>query len=69
MRIKPVMTAALVGASIQWNDPSERYRVSIFGRNLLDETYRVSANSVAGLFNFTNYAPPRSYGIELGVKF
>ncbi len=59
----------LVGASVQWNDPSERYRVSLFGRNLLDETYRVSANSVAGLFNFTNYAPPRSYGVELGVKF
>jgi iron complex outermembrane receptor protein len=59
----------LVGASIQWADPTERYRVSVFTRNLLDETYRVSANSVAGLFNFTNYAPPRSFGIELGVKF
>ncbi|MBP8235371.1 MAG: TonB-dependent receptor, partial [Rhizorhabdus sp.] len=58
----------LVGASIQWADPTERYRVSVFTRNLLDETYRVSANSVAGLFNFTNYAPPRSFGIELGVK-
>jgi iron complex outermembrane receptor protein len=58
----------LVGASIQWSDPTERYRVSVFTRNLLDETYRVSANSVAGLFNFTNYAPPRSFGIELGVK-
>ena len=59
----------LVGASIGWTDPSERYRVAIFGRNLLDEVYRVSANSVAGLFNFTNYAPPRSFGIEGAVKF
>ncbi len=59
----------LVGASIGWTDPTERYRVSVFGRNLLDEVYRVSANSVAGLFNFTNYAPPRSFGVEGAVKF
>ena len=24
---------------------------------------------LAGLFNFTNYAPPRSYGVEFAVKF
>lgn len=59
----------LVGASAHWSDPDERYRVSLYVRNLLDKVYRVSANSVAGLFNFTNYAPPRSYGIEVGYKF
>lgn len=59
----------LVGASLTWFSPDERYRVSVFGRNLLDEVYRVSANSVAGLFNFTNYAPPRTYGIEVGATF
>ncbi|MFS0735943.1 TonB-dependent receptor [Sphingomonas sp. 1P06PA] len=59
----------LVGASVHWTDPSDKYRVSVFTRNLLDETYRVSANSVAGLFNFTNYAPPRSFGVELSAKF
>lgn len=59
----------LVGASLIWSSPSDRYRVSVFGRNLLDKVYRVSANSVAGLFNFTNYAPPRTYGIELAAKF
>lgn len=59
----------LVGASIGWTDPDENFRVAVFGRNLLDEVYRVSANSVAGLFNFTNYAPPRSFGIEGSAKF
>jgi iron complex outermembrane receptor protein len=59
----------LVGTSLNWNDPGGRYRVSLYGRNLLNEVYRVSANSVAGLFNFTNYAPPRSFGVEFGVKF
>lgn len=59
----------LVGSSLSWTDPSEMYRIAVFGRNLLDEHYRVSANSVAGLFNFTNYAPPRSFGIEGSAKF
>lgn len=59
----------LIGSSIAWSDPNERFRISIYGRNLLGEVYRVSANSVAGLFNFTNYAPPRSFGVEASVKY
>ncbi len=59
----------LVGASLIWSSPSDRYRISVFGRNLLDRVYRVSANSVAGLFNFTNYAPPRTFGVELAASF
>ncbi len=59
----------LVNGSVQWTDPDDRFRVSVFARNILNEVYRVSGNSVAGLFNFTNYAPPRSAGVEFGVKF
>lgn len=59
----------LLGSSVQWVDPTNKYHVSVFGRNLLDKVYRVSANSVAGLFTFTNYAPPRSFGVEVGAKF
>jgi iron complex outermembrane receptor protein len=59
----------LVNASLIWASPSDRYRVSVFGRNLLDKVYRVSGNSVAGLWNFTNYAPPRTFGVELAASF
>jgi iron complex outermembrane receptor protein len=59
----------LVGLNVQWADLSNRYKVTVYGRNLLNKIYRVSANSVAGLFNFTNYAPPRSFGIEFAAKF
>jgi iron complex outermembrane receptor protein len=59
----------LVGASMIWNSPSDTYRISVFGRNLLNRVYRVSGNSVAGLWNFTNYAPPRTYGVELSARF
>jgi iron complex outermembrane receptor protein len=59
----------LIGASLQWRDPRDRFGVTVYGRNLLDKVYRVSGNSVAGLWNFTNYAPPRSIGVELRAKF
>jgi iron complex outermembrane receptor protein len=59
----------LVAANLSWADKNDRYKVTIFGTNLLNKVYRVSGNSVAGLWNFTNYAPPRSVGAEFGVKF
>jgi iron complex outermembrane receptor protein len=59
----------LVGASATWVSASDMFQVTVFGRNLLNEVYRVSGNSVAGLFNFTNYAPPRTYGLELTVRY
>ena len=59
----------LVNTAITWTDKSEAVTVSAYVHNLLDKVYRVSANSVAGLWNFTNYAPPRSFGVEVGLKF
>ena len=58
----------LVNASIAYEEPDERWRVSVFANNLTDEAYRVSANSVAGLWNFSNYGPRRQYGVELRVS-
>ena len=57
----------LVNASIAYEEPEGRWRISAFGNNLTDETFRVSANSVAGLWNFSNYGPRRQYGVELRV--
>jgi iron complex outermembrane recepter protein len=34
-----------------------------------DEVYRFAALPVAGLWNFTNYGAPRSYGLTLSMKF
>lgn len=59
----------LVDLTITYRDADERYQLSIFGKNLLNETYRTAANSVAGLFNFTNYGEIRRYGVELTVNF
>ena len=59
----------LVNASATWRDPDDRYYISLYGTNLTDEQKRVGANSVAFLWNFTYYGPPREYGIRIGANF
>lgn len=59
----------LVDMNVTFTDADEKYHVTVFGKNLLDETYRVSANSVGGLWNFTQYGAPLQWGVELGMKF
>ncbi|HEX7034190.1 MAG TPA: TonB-dependent receptor [Pseudomonadales bacterium] len=54
-------------ANITYRSPDERYYVTLWGKNLTDERFRTGANSVAGLWNFTMYGRPRSYGLEVGV--
>jgi iron complex outermembrane receptor protein len=56
-------------ASLTWRDANEKYRITGYVKNLLDERYRTGANSVAGLWNFTMWGRPREFGAEFGVKF
>lgn len=58
----------LVNANVSYEEPEGRWRLSLFGTNLTDEVFRVSANSVAGLWNFSNYGPRRQIGAELRVN-
>ncbi len=59
----------LLGANISYMEPNDRWRVTLYGTNLTNREYRISALPVTGLFNFTQYGPPRTYGIELAVNF
>jgi iron complex outermembrane receptor protein len=56
-------------ASVTWRDINEKYRITAYVKNILDERYRTGANSVAGLWNFTMWGRPREFGAEFGVKF
>jgi iron complex outermembrane recepter protein len=58
----------LVNANVTWHDAEDRYYATLYGKNLLNEEYRVSANSVGALWNFTMYGAPLQWGLELGVK-
>ena len=59
----------LLNGSITWEGSNEQFEVSLYGRNLTDEEYRVSANPVATLWNFTRHGPPRELGVQIGYNF
>lgn len=59
----------LVDLTLTWKEADERYQVAFWVKNLLNETYRTAANSIAGLFLFSNYGDIRRYGVELSVNF
>ena len=63
----------LVDLSILWTDPSDRYTVGLFGKNLTDEEYRVGGYNFPGAA-FNNsligyYGPPQTFTASLQVKF
>ncbi|MEP1472683.1 MAG: TonB-dependent receptor [Halieaceae bacterium] len=59
----------LVNAYVTWESPNRAFEVSLYGKNLTDEEYRVAANPVAALWNFTRHGPPRHWGVQLGYAF
>lgn len=64
---------ALVDLSVVWTDPTDRYTVGLYGKNLTDEEYRVGAYAFPGaLFNDSligYYGPPQTVTASLQVKF
>jgi iron complex outermembrane receptor protein len=58
-----------IDANVTFRPENERYFFTVWAKNLTDERTRLAANSVAGLWNFTMYGRPRSYGFEVGVHF
>ena len=58
-----------VNADITYVDPTGRWRLSLFGKNLSNTIHLLNSNPIAGLFTVNYYADPRVYGLELGVKF
>ena len=64
---------SLVDLSIVWTDPTDRYTVGLYGKNLTDEEYRVGGYNFPGaLFNDSvigYYGPPQTVTASLQVKF
>jgi iron complex outermembrane receptor protein len=56
----------LMNASISYESPGERYRVSLYGTNLTDDIYVNSRTIVPPLFDYRNVSPPRQWGVEFG---
>lgn len=62
---------SLVDASISYTIPtgSGEARISLFGRNLLDDRGAATAFTVAGLWTFATAREPRVFGVQAGYKF
>jgi iron complex outermembrane receptor protein len=59
--------------SIVWTDPTDRFTLGLYGKNLTDEEYRVGGYNFPGAL-FDNsiigyYGPPRTVTASLQVKF
>jgi iron complex outermembrane receptor protein len=58
----------LLNAQIKWTAPGGNYYVRVFGRNLTDEEY-FSQITVVNTGDLGVAAPPRTYGMGVGVNF
>ncbi|MDJ0941522.1 MAG: TonB-dependent receptor [Woeseiaceae bacterium] len=59
----------IVNASVTWTNAANTWHVAAFGKNLTDERYKTASQAVGVLWTFSNYGPPRAYGIEAGFRF
>ena len=59
----------LLNANFTWTAPSGVWYASMFGRNLTDERYKNASQYVGGLWTFSTYAAPRTYGMEIGINY
>lgn len=59
----------LLDLGMTYHGPGNRWSVSAYVANATNKVYRIAALPVAGLWNFTNYGPPRQYGLRLNMYF
>jgi iron complex outermembrane receptor protein len=59
----------LLDLSATFHDRSGKWSFTPWVANVTDKVYRIAALPVAGLWNFTNYGPPRSFGITGNFRF
>ena len=55
-------------AFVTYTHSSGKWYASLYGKNLSDERYVSASQYVGGLWTFSTYAPPLTYGIEFGVS-
>ena len=59
----------LVNANITWNSSDEQFSVSFFGTNLTDEDHHTHKSAFSASGGWQVPAPPRMYGVRVGVNF
>ncbi|WP_395443889.1 hypothetical protein [Caulobacter sp. UC70_42] len=66
-----IVNGSIALAGINMNNGSTSATLSLWSRNLLDEThiYRISAANRGTIGDYGNLNPPRTVGVELRVKY
>ncbi len=59
----------ILGASVSWRSADDKYFLAAFGKNLTDDRYKTASQAVGVLWTFSNYGPPRTYGVQAGIRF
>ncbi len=59
----------LLNASATYHDAAGKWTFTPWVSNIADKVYRVAALPVAGLWDFTNYGAPRSFGVTANLRF
>jgi iron complex outermembrane receptor protein len=60
--------ATLIDAGIAYEPAGERYRISVFGRNLTDRRYINNGISAGTVFAFNEPNRPRVYGVDFSIE-
>jgi iron complex outermembrane receptor protein len=58
----------VVNAQLGYSPPDNRFKVSVYSKNITDKTYALFLNATA-FGDVNTYAPPRTYGIQIDVNF
>jgi iron complex outermembrane receptor protein len=59
----------ILDATVAWAALDSRYRVAVWGKNLTNRVIINNSFPVGPLATLRIYAPPREFGVDLGVKF
>jgi iron complex outermembrane recepter protein len=58
----------LLDASLTYNDPTGRWKIALWGKNLTDTLYRLAAVPSSGYFTQLYFANPRTFGFDFTIK-
>jgi iron complex outermembrane receptor protein len=59
----------VLNASMTWRPDSDRYSITLWGKNITDNVERLNVAMVANLFAFANGTQPRTYGVTIQSNF
>jgi len=59
----------LMNSQVAVQSSDDRWRISLWGKNILDEEYRTYVNDVLGVGVLNLYGEPRTYGLSVAFKY